>query len=92
VKHRVTARVVEDRSSGTLTVNHFSVKTNRSTSHRYGLNLGHDSSIRISRRGGGRERPINTTVYPPWRTTRATRELLSIRTISGYPVLVRSIQ
>ncbi len=24
--HRVTARVVEDRSSGTLTVNHFSVK------------------------------------------------------------------
>jgi len=43
----VTARVVEDRSSGTLTVNHFSVKTNHSTSHRYGLNLGHDSAIRI---------------------------------------------
>src|SRR5579863_4435420 len=40
----------------------------------------------------GRERPINATVYPPWRTTRGTRELLSIRTISGYLVMVRSIQ
>ena len=47
--HRVATRVVEDRSSGTLTVNQLSVqtKTNRSTSHRYMLNPGHDSSIRI---------------------------------------------
>ena len=41
---------------------------------------------------GRRERPINSSVYPPWRTTRGTRGLLSMRTISGYGVCVRSIQ
>ena len=43
--HRVIARVVEDRSSETLTVNQLSA--DRSANHRYGLNLDHDSSIRI---------------------------------------------
>ena len=78
-------------------MNQFSVQTkiNRSTSHRYGLTsamiLLSESSFR-PKSESGRERPINPSVYPPWRTTRATRELLSIRTISGYPVFVRSIQ
>lgn len=40
----------------------------------------------------GRERPINTAVYPAAGTTTGTRELLSIPTISGYAVLLRSIQ
>jgi hypothetical protein len=53
---------------------------------------GHDSSMRTSRRYGMRERPINPTVYPPWRTTRGTRGLLSIRTTCGYGFCVRSIQ
>jgi hypothetical protein len=43
--HRVTVRVVEYRSSETLTVNQLSA--NRSANHRYGLNSDHDSSIRI---------------------------------------------
>jgi len=37
-------RVVENRSSETLTVNQLSA--DRSAIHRYGLNLDHDSSIR----------------------------------------------
>src|SRR5204862_4069696 len=41
---------------------------------------------------GMRERPINPTVYPPWRRTRGTRGLLSIGTTSGYGFYVRSIQ
>jgi hypothetical protein len=36
--------------------------------------------------------PINPSVYPPWRTTSGTRELLSTRTTPGYPVCVRTIQ
>jgi hypothetical protein len=40
----------------------------------------------------GRERLINSSVYQPWRTTRGTRERLSIETISGYRFCVRSIQ
>src|SRR6266852_4389023 len=45
LQHRLVARVVEDRSSETLTVNQLSA--DRSANHRYGLNLDHDSSIRI---------------------------------------------
>ena len=41
---------------------------------------------------GMRERPINSSAYPPWRTARGTRGLLSMGTISGYGVAVRSIQ
>jgi hypothetical protein len=32
------------------------------------------------------------SVYPQWRTTSGTRELLSTRTTPGYPVFVRTIQ
>jgi hypothetical protein len=48
-KHRVVARVVEGRSSGTLAMNQFSLSTptDRCTSHRYGLDFGHDSVMRI---------------------------------------------
>src|SRR5712692_10853996 len=45
LQHRLVARVVEDRSSETLTVNQLSA--DRSANHRYGLNCDHDSSIRI---------------------------------------------
>ena len=41
-----------------ITLNHFSVE-DRSTNHRYGLNLDHDSSIRTSRPLRMRGRPIN---------------------------------
>ena len=34
--------------------------------------------MRTSRLYGRRERPIRASVYPPWRTTRATRGLLSM--------------
>jgi hypothetical protein len=34
----------------------------------------------------------NPSVYPQWRTTSGTRELLSTRTTPGYPVFVRTIQ
>jgi hypothetical protein len=47
-EHRVVAREVEDRNSGTRMVNHSSV--DRSTNHRYGPNTSHDSSIRIPAR------------------------------------------
>ena len=39
-----------------------------------------------------RERPIKVAAYSPERMVRATRGLLSIRTISGYAVWVRIIQ
>ena len=53
-------------------------------------NIDHDSSMRTSRRYGMRERPTNSTVWLA--PTRATRGLLSMRTISGYGFSVRSIQ
>jgi len=52
LKHRCDLRVVEDRSSETLAANQFSA--DRSASHRYGLNLGHDSLMRIPVRTGTR--------------------------------------
>src|SRR3990172_8046406 len=81
---------VEDEDSGNLTVNHFSVES----FHQPSIRPCATAMILLSesRSRPGRERPINATVYPPWRTTRGTRELLSIRTISGYPFCVRSIQ
>src|SRR5206468_3235839 len=55
----IFAREVEDQGSGNLTLNHSPVE-DRSTNHRFGLNIDHDSSMRTSRRYGMRERPINT--------------------------------
>src|ERR1700716_2864811 len=52
------AREVEDQGSGNLTLNHFPAER-RSTTHRFGLNIGHDSSMRTSRHYGMRERPNN---------------------------------
>jgi hypothetical protein len=46
------AREVEDQSSGNLTLNHLPVE-DRSTNHRFDLNLDHDSSMRTSRRRAG---------------------------------------
>ena len=43
------AREGEDQDSGNLTRNHFAVEL-RSTNHRFGHDLGHDSSMRTSRR------------------------------------------
>ena len=43
---------VEDQGSGNLTLNHFSVE-DRSTNHRFGLYIDHDSSMRTSRRRAG---------------------------------------
>jgi hypothetical protein len=63
----------------------------RSTSHRFGPNFGHDSSIRTPKLELGARAPnqsFGTAVQP----ARGTRELLSMRTISGYGVWVRSIQ
>jgi hypothetical protein len=83
--------MVEDQDSGNLTVNHFSVKPIVSPTIDSALT---STMILLSepRSVSGRERPINSSVYPPWRTTRGTRELLSIETISGYRFCVRSIQ
>ena len=44
----VFAREVEDQDSGNLTVNHSAVE-DRSTNHRFGLNIDHDSAMRTSR-------------------------------------------
>jgi hypothetical protein len=46
------AREVEDQGSGNLTLNHFSVE-DRSTNHRFGPYIDHDSSMRTSRRRAG---------------------------------------
>src|ERR1019366_8785981 len=46
------AREVELQSSGNLTLNHLPVE-DRSTNHRFDLNLDHDSSMRTSRRRAG---------------------------------------
>ena len=43
------AREGEDQDSGNLTRNHYEVEL-RSTNHRFGHDLGHDSSMRTSRR------------------------------------------
>jgi hypothetical protein len=43
---------VEDQGSGNLTLNHFPVE-DRSTNHRFGPNIDHDSSMRTSRRRAG---------------------------------------
>jgi hypothetical protein len=66
------AREVEDQDSashpaksapsgtlGNLTLNHFAVDL-RSTNHRFGLTINHDSAMRTSRLYGMRERPINS--------------------------------
>jgi hypothetical protein len=55
------AREVEDQDSGNLTLNHSPVE-DRSTNHRFGLNIDHDSSMRTSPLYGMRERPINPAV------------------------------
>jgi hypothetical protein len=52
-KHRFFAREVEDQDSGNLTLNHFPVE-DRSTNHRFDLNIGHDSSMRTSSRSRSR--------------------------------------
>ena len=52
---------VEDQGSGNLTLNHFPAER-RSTTHRFGPDIGHDSSMRTSRHYGMRERPINFAV------------------------------
>src|SRR6266478_8450086 len=43
---------VEDQGSGNLTLNHLSVE-DRSTNHRFGPDIDHDSSMRTSRRRDG---------------------------------------
>src|ERR1700716_2808876 len=53
------AREVEDQGSGNLTLNHFPAER-RSTNHRFGPDIGHDSSMRSSRLNGMRESPIHT--------------------------------
>jgi hypothetical protein len=82
---------VEGQDSGKFTVNHFSVKRVVSPT----IDTALTSAMILlseSRSEPGRERPINPSVYPPWRTTRGTRERLSIETISGYRFCVRSIR
>ncbi len=66
-----TSELVENRSSGHLTVNHFSVDSFPQPSIRP-----FPSAMILlseSRFSSGRERPIKPLVYPPWRTTNDTR-------------------
>ena len=78
VFHRLWVRVVEDRSSETLTANQLSavdlsiIPPTIDTAKTSAMIL-----LSEPRYEPGRERPINTSVYPPWRTTSGTRELLS---------------
>ncbi len=57
------AREVEDQDSGNLTLNHFPVE-DRSTNHRFGLYIDHDSSMRTSRRRRAGAKVENGFCFP----------------------------
>ncbi len=73
------AREVEDQDSGNLTLNHLTVE-DRSTNHRYGLYIDHDSSMRTSSRsrsrGGGKVENgfLFSTFAPPTLEARAPNQ------------------
>jgi hypothetical protein len=76
----------EDQDSGNLTLNHFPVE-DRSTNHRYGLNIDHDSSMQTSRRSRragakvengflfSKARSLRRLLHEPLRDARAPNQL-----------------